>query len=411
LPIINYLALSGISVSSISPGRARSAEQWYVVALMIVGGFILRRRDFISTSAAAAALNAQTAPRRRVESIVTISRQPGYYHGWATLAKRRNAELVVAYSGGRDAHVCPFGRVELIRSRDGGRTWSWPEVLLDSPIDDRDSGVFETPSGSLLVTTFTSLAYEKVLKEASGWTAERLERWQAANLRTTPEQRSALLDTWMLRSIDDGMTWSAAYRVPVNSPHGPTVLADGRLLYAGKQLWQPGQKVGVCESSDDGQTWRWLSGIPARPGDTVVQYHELHAVQAADGRVIAHIRNHNPQNLGEILQTESADGGRTWTVPRAIGVWGLPSHLLRLRNGRLLMSYGYRRAPFGNHARISSDHGGTWSEPIVISDDGAGIDLGYPSTVELDEGRFLTVWYESLKGSPHAVLRQARWSI
>ena len=42
------------------------------------------------------------------------------------------------------SHVCPFGRVEWMRSRDGGRTWSWPEVLLDSPIDDRDSGVIET---------------------------------------------------------------------------------------------------------------------------------------------------------------------------------------------------------------------------------------------------------------------------
>ena len=34
-----------------------------------------------------------------------------------------------------------------------------------------------------------------------------------------------------------------------------------------------------------------------------------------------------------------------------MGVWGLPSHLLRLRDGRLLMTYGYRRAPFGNQAR------------------------------------------------------------
>jgi len=377
---------------------------------LIIGGFILRRRDFISTSAAAAALRAQTAPRRHVESVVTISRQPEYYHGWPTLAARRNGELLLAYSGGRDAHVCPFGRVELMRSRDSGRTWSWPEVLLDSPIDDRDTGVMETASGSLLVTTFTSLAYEAVLKEAAGWSAEKLERWRAANRRTTPEQRRALLDTWMLRSTDGGMIWSAPYRVPVNSPHGPIALTDGRLLYAGKQLWQPGQKVGVCESSDDGRTWRWLSEIPARPGDTAVQYHELHAVQAADGRVIVHIRNHNPQNLGETLQTESADGGRTWTTPHAIGVWGLPSHLLRLRDGRLLMSYGYRRAPFGNQARISSDHGGTWSEPIVISDDGAGGDLGYPATVELDNRQFLTVWYESLKGSAHAVLRQARWS-
>jgi sialidase-1 len=371
----------------------------------------LRRRDFISTSAVAAALKAQTAPRQHVESIVTISRQPEHYHGWPTLASCRNAELVLAYSGGRDAHVCPFGRVELTRSRDGGRTWSWPEVLLNLPIDARDSGVLETPSGSLLVTTFTSLAYEAVLKEATGWTTEKLERWRAANLRTTPEQRHALLDTWMLRSTDGGMTWSAPYLIPVNSPHGPTALADGRLLYAGKQLWQPGQKVGVCESSDDGKTWRWLSEIPARPGDTVVQYHELHAVQAADGRVIVHIRNHNLQNQGETLQTESADGGRTWTTPHAIGVWGLPSHLVRLRDGRLLMSYGYRRAPFGNQARISSNHGDAWAEPMVISDDGAGVDLGYPSTVELDSGHFLTVWYESLKGSAHAVLRQSYWSM
>jgi hypothetical protein len=356
-------------------------------------------------------LKAQVAQRGRIESIATISRQPEYYHGWPTLARRRSGELLLAYSGGREGHVCPFGRVELMRSHDGGRNWAWPEVLLDSPIDDRDSGIMETPAGSLLVTTFTSLAYEAVLKDASGWPAEKLERWRSVDLRTTPEIRRGLLDTWMLRSTDGGITWSAPYRVPVNSPHGPTGLSDGRLLYAGKQLWQPGNKVGVCESSDDGKTWHWLSDIPVRPHDSAGQYHELHAGQAADGRIVVHIRNENPQNHGETLQAESADGGRTWTMPHSIGVWGLPSHLLRMRDGRLMMTYGYRRAPFGNQARISGDHGESWSEPIALSSDGAGVDLGYPSTVELDGGQFLTVWYESLKGSPHAVLRQARWSV
>jgi sialidase-1 len=371
----------------------------------------VRRRDFICAAAPAAMLSAQTVPRGRVESIAMISRQPEYYHGWPTLAARRNGELLLAYSGGRDAHVCPFGRVELMRSRDGGRRWSWPEVVLDSPIDDRDCGVLETPSGSLLVTTFTSLAYEAVLKDASGWPPEKLARWQAVDLRTTPEQRRGLLDTWMLRSTDDGMTWSAPYRVPVNSPHGPTALADGRLLYAGKQLWRPGTKVGVCESSDDGKSWQWLGDIHVRTNDAAAQYHELHAIEAADGRIILHIRNHNPQNQGETLQAESTDGGRTWTTPHSIGVWGLPSHLLRLRDGRLLLTYGYRRAPFGNQARISADHGTTWSEPILISKDGASGDLGYPSTVELEGGQFITVWYELPRGSLHAVLRQARWSL
>jgi len=131
----------------------------------------------------------------------------------------------------------------------------------------------------------------------------------------------------------------------------------------------------------------------------------------AKDHIIVQIRNHNPQNNGETLQTESKDGGRTWSVPRTIGVWGLPSHLLRLRNGSLLMTYGYRRAPFGNQARMSTDNGQTWSEPMTISDDAISIDVGYPSSVELADGSFVTVWYETLKSSPKAVLRQAVWRL
>ncbi len=353
----------------------------------------------------------RAAPRVRVESIEIISPQQKYYCGWPTLARRADGELVVAYSGGRERHVCPFGRVEMIRSRDGGRSWSWPQVLMDTPIDDRDAGLLVTSGGITLVTTFTSLAYEKSLENTTDWPQDRLERWRSVQRATTPEQRQRLLGTWMLRSADGGLTWSAPYRVPVNSPHGPVELSDGRLLYAGKQLWNPGRECGVCESTDGGLSWRWLAYIPARPGDTVEAYHELHAVETADKRILVQIRNHNRNNDRETLQCESADGGRTWSVPRAIGVWGLPSHLLRLSDGRLLMTYGYRRPPFGNQARLSEDHGASGSEPFSLSEDAAGGDLGYPSTVERSPGRLATLWYERLKTSPMAVLRLARWSL
>jgi hypothetical protein len=65
----------------------------------------------------------------------------------------------------------------------------------------------------------------------------------------------------------------------------------------------------------------------------------------------------------------------------------------------------------GNQARVSADHGRTWSEPLVLSADGVTGDLGYPSTVELSDGSLLSVWYEVMRGSPYAVLRQARWTI
>ena len=255
----------------------------------------------------------------------------------------------------------------------------------------------------------------KVLKikpgEKGAWPERKLSAWLAAHKRVSEEQRQAELGQWMIRSTDGGVTWSARYSSIVNSPHGPIQLSDGRLLYAGKELWTGQKRIGVCESDDDGQTWNWLVDIPAREGDDRKNYHELNAGETNDGKLLVHIRNHNQANAGETLQSESTDGGRTWTMPHSIGVWGLPSFLMRLRDGRLLMSYGHRRKPFGNQARVSEDSGKTWSEAITISGDGASGDLGYPSTVQLDDDSLVTVWYEQFKDSPYAVLRQARWEL
>lgn len=385
----------------------------------------MNRREWLMSSAsliAGTALAARVhaaAPSVAIEETRVISWKPPLYHGWPTLTRRKTGELLLAFSGGREAHVCPFGRVELMRSQDHGRTWRWPQVLIDGPIDDRDAGIVETTQGSILVTTFTSLAYEPVLAKAEAiqpgqpgaWDKLRLREWQAVHHRLTPAQRNSELGTWMIRSTDGGVTWSARYPVPVNSPHGPIALRDGRVLYPGIELWKAARRVGVSASADDGVTWSDVTDIPVRKGDQSANYHELHAVEAANGTIVLHIRNHNDANKGETLQTESTDGGKTWSEPHSIGVWGLPSHLLRLKDGRLMMSYGHRRPPFGNQIRLSDDSGKTWSAALTISGDGIGGDLGYPSTVECDDGTFVTVWYEKLKESPLAQLRQARWRL
>jgi len=382
----------------------------------------LNRRQLLhgaGAAAAAAMLGAEkAAAAAHVRDIKIISQDP-HYHGWPTVVRRAHGELLVCCSGNREGHICPFGKVELIRSTDDGQSWSWPRTILDLGIDNRDSGILETARGTLLVTSFTSLAYEPMLRKAEtippgqpgAWAAPRLAHWLAAERRLSGADRRANLGVWMVRSVDGGRTWSAPYDSLLNSPHGPVQLRDGRLLYAGVDLWRTPRRVGVCQSTDDGQNWRWLAAIPVRPGDRSSEYHELHAVEASDGRLIVQIRNHNSANAGETLQCESNDGGRSWSVPHSIGVWGLPSHLLRLADGRLLMTYGYRRKPFGNQARVSEDYGRTWSAAMVVSDDGEGGDLGYPSTAQLADGSLLTVWYESRSGFPGAVLRQARWGL
>ncbi len=355
-----------------------------------------------------AAVKAEVTERR------VISQNPGRYHGWPTLAARVSGQLLLVCSGGRESHVCPFGRVELMRSDDSGLSWSYPRVVMDGGIDDRDAGVLETSSGAMLITTFTSNAYEPMLAAAEAkpgsWDEKRLERWQAAHNRLSRPARKASLGVWMIRSTNGGISWSGRYRSILNSPHGPIELSDGRIFYAGKQLWK-GDKVGFAQSVDDGQTWEYLTDLPVRDGDDKANYHELNAIECESGRIVVHIRNHNKKNSGETLQSHSADGGKTWSTPRSIGVWGLPSHLQRLGDGRLLMSYGHRRKPLGNQARVSSDEGKTWSEAMVISGDGHSGDLGYPSTVEFADGSLISVWYERLKNSPNAVLRQADWVI
>lgn len=214
---------------------------------------------------------------------------------------------------------------------------------------------------------------------------------------------------WMVRSDDRGASWSEPYETPIHNTHGLTPLRDGTLLFLGRS-----SGTYAYSSNDDGLTWRRLSAIPARPGDKHSQYHELHGVEAASGRIVAHIRNHNEQDAGKILQTVSEDSGRTWSLPAPIGLpkGAYPSHLARLKNGDLLMTYGYRVPPWPIEARVSRDEGETWSNPVTIYDKTERSDMGYPSTVELPDGRLVTVWYEAPRVPRHeAFLQAARWRL
>lgn len=346
-----------------------------------------------------------TPPTARV-----ISHQPEFYHGWPSLATDGDGTLYLAYSGGREYHVCPFGRVEFMVSRDGGETWSWPRTIADSLTDDRDTGLVVTRGGVLLASFVTSLAYQqhlndpvRLLGKVYGADLEpALARWRAAELAATPAARTADVGHWLVRSTDRGATWSARYRAPGYNPHGPTPLADGRVFYAVSD----GRKSSAWVSGDDGLTWTHLADLPLRAG-------ELHAVEAADGTLVVHLRDKRPTAAGvkhRTIQTDSRDGGRTWSAPRFLAD-GYPPHLSRLQDGTLLCTYGWRNAPFGIRAKVSRDHGRSWSEEFVLSRDGAGWDIGYPTTVQRPDGELVTVWYEQPAQSHHAQLRQIRWRL
>ena len=78
------------------------------------------------------------------------------YFGWPTVARMESGALVVAASGLRNAHVCPFGRTVLLRSDDQGGMWTAPTVVNDLPLDDRDAGILPLGDGQLLLAWFST---------------------------------------------------------------------------------------------------------------------------------------------------------------------------------------------------------------------------------------------------------------
>ena len=270
-----------------------------------------------------------------------------------------------------------------MQSDDGGKSWTWPRVILDTAIDDRDSGVLETAQGTLLVTTFTSLAYESLLAQAEqnpapekdAWPLppERLEAWRAAHRRLTPEQRKVMLGVWMLRShrrrrhvvgplplprqqsarAHPARRWPAALRrqgvvgglARAGRRTNGRVRVDRRRRHAGGgSPTCPCGRVTIAFNTTNCTLWRPPT---ARSSSTSA----------------ATIRPTAARRCRANRPTAARPGGC-----HAIGVWGLPSHLLRLQTGHLLMTYGHRRPPFGNQGpRVSRDHGRTWSEPLIIS--------------------------------------------
>jgi hypothetical protein len=71
-----------------------------------------------------------------------------------------------------------------------------------------------------------------------------------------------------------------------------------------------------------------------------------------------------------------------------------PAHLLRLRDGRILLTFGIRcKGFFGIGARMSKDDGKSWGAPEFLVNYEAVADGGYPSSVQLEDGTIVTAYY------------------
>ncbi len=357
------------------------------------------------------------------------------FAAWPSISCGRQGEVHVVFSGKREFHVDPFGEIVLLSTDDEGEHWSDPMVLESTPLDNRDPGIVQLRSGEWLVSLFSSIAYMDWVERTEELYGEDVgASWRHVIERTTPQQIEHYCGRFLqrYRSLDppvpmgDGLVDTV-----VNAPHGPVELTDGRLLMIGiDDRTSPAMVCCVC-SEDGGEQWRVLSDISAYRLTDEISLHEPHLIELEEGRLLAFFRTNVPEGAPQLLyRAWSDDGGRSWSTPVATDIEGVPPHLIRCRDGELVLTYAYRKPPYSIRVTISTDGGNHWETPrtlMEIEDDrlpeNMGVDdeddevcyqmpdFGYPASVQLASGKMMTVYYGPAQAGENTTISVLTWHL
>lgn len=225
--------------------------------------------------------------------------------------------------------------------------------------------------------------------------------WTNVKQSQRPKQsafRDDILRTWVCRSTDGGSTWTQLKEFPAPDegwteyiPFGDITVGESGALHTtcyGGEWVDPtvstktkGYRVWHFQSDDDGHTWRNTSILGPK-------HNETHLLRLGGKRWLAAAR------IDAMELFRSDDDGATWTGPQRVTERNeINGHLLRLADGRIVHTYGNRvKGQFGVLARLSSDEGQTWGEPLRLADS-LESDCGYPSSVQLKDGKIVSAYY------------------
>lgn len=320
------------------------------------------------------------------------------YDAWPAVTTAADGSIVVLYTH-TDEHMGPDGQIMAVRSADEGQTWGEPYVVYDTPLDERESGVTRLRDGSMVAHTWSTMHTPQsyaAMGEGSYY-QQTVDEWVEEVSDDSYIEAADLAGGRVLLSTDGGRSWSK----PVPGPdtiHGGVELADGRLMVASYRQSRDFVTINVADRWNG--DWEVVASIYSPEPDSL-RFGEPSIAQMPGGRIVIMMRTTTkPYNDSDdrcyLWEVYSDDGGETWSEPFQTPLWGFPPHLLVLRDGRLVVTYGHRREPYGQRAAISTD-GITWNEldEVVLRDDAPNKDLGYPASIELQDGRVLTVYYQS----------------
>lgn len=287
------------------------------------------------------------------------------------MIRTTNGTLLACFDARYENHLDLTSDIDVavVRSEDGGLTWSEPTVAMDAgPGKGNGCGdpciLQDTATGRIWIQALATHFDRNpcLLNCRPGFEPDDTGQWE------------------MVYSDDDGKTWSKNINITreIKQPQWTTILAGpGCGIYTSKgvivfpaQIWdwkaRPVSMSTICYSTDNGKTWHYGNGVPHRTS-------ECQVAELADGSLMLSCRNETFQ--GRRVVYVSRDLGKTWQ-PHATNTNTLKdpacqASLVAFNNskyGRLLLFSHPDSAPGSrNHMTIhvSRDEGKTWSKGLV----------------------------------------------
>ena len=301
----------------------------------------------------------------------------------------------------------------LARSLDGGETWTIEEAeafdnddeddaqLLPAPIDfDHPDFALHCDGGIFHISydrgkTWEG-AYRFPLDLVKYWVSHDLETWEGPYIKEDLTSRT----DYIVRSKDDCLFFLSAKEERVEAN-----LQD---------------RAFCARTTDGGKTVEFLSWMT---DDISVRSVMPSTVRISENQLVSAMRRKKEVRLSEAPDIRknwidvytSEDNGQSWKFLSKVADTdkgkhnGNPPAMVRLRDGRLCVTYGYRSFPYGIRARISNDEGKTWEPDIHLRDDGRSWDFGYTRTVQRSDGKLVTIYYYTTQENPEQHIVATIW--
>jgi hypothetical protein len=233
-------------------------------------------------------------------------------------------------------------------------------------------------------------------------------------------------------SYDRGRSWQGVYNYPdfgledltsrtdylINGPEDCLIFmsAEDERVEARMQ-----DRTFCARTTDGGQTFSLISWI-GEP--ETVRAVMPSSARISETRLITALRRRHDDKFPDkpklqhnwIDVYESRDNGQSWHFLSKVAETdmhkrnGNPPSLVRLRDGRICVTYGYRAVPYGIRARISEDNGKSWGGEIHLRDDAKTWDIGYTRSVQRQDGKIVTIYYYSTDRIPEQHIAATVWS-